>query len=50
MIKKYSIFCIIYFINKVKHKNSEKENYDKRDKCICYKGNLKEKELKHSLR
>ncbi len=50
MIKKYSIFCIIYLINKVKHKNSEKENYDKRDKCICYKGNLKEKELKHSLR
>ena len=50
MIKKYSIFCIIYLIDKVKHKNSEKENYDKRDKCICYKGNLKEKELKHSLR
>ena len=50
MNKKYSIFCIIYLINKVKDKNSEKENYDKRDKCICYKGNLKEKELKHSLR
>ena len=50
MIKKYKIFFIIYLINKVKHKNSEKENYDKRDKCICYKGNLKEKELKHSLK
>ena len=30
MIKKYSIFCIIYLINKVKHKNSEKENYVKK--------------------
>ena len=50
MIKKYKIFFIIYLINKVKHKNSEKENYVKNDKFICYKGNLKEKELKHSLK